>query len=161
MATVLKTLLQQRHLQTLSAFNREYDRLANQIDQDFVGEGPKKAQFYRWLSGEVMSLPYPHHCRILEAMFPGWSATELLCEHSDQVDLTRQPQRQAPTAPTSTMARLADVHAVFATRTEFIQAFPPRELFKDAQRIDMAGLSLNLLCQQYSDTDLLRLLNGG
>ena len=158
MATVLKILLQQRHLQTLSAFNREYDRLARQVDPDFVGDGPKKAQFYRWLSGEVVSLPYPHHCRILEAMFPGWSAAELLRTHSEQTDLSRGSH--AEPAPTSAfISGLADVQAVFPSRTEFLQAMPPRELFGNATRIDMAGLSLNLLCQQYSDTDILRLLD--
>ncbi|MFC9993459.1 XRE family transcriptional regulator [Nocardia sp. NPDC127526] len=77
MATVLKALLQQRHLQTVSSFNREYDRLAGLVEPELIGCGPKKAQFYRWLSGDLTGLPYPHHCRILQAMFPDWSIGDL------------------------------------------------------------------------------------
>ncbi|WP_249643757.1 hypothetical protein [Nocardia sputi] len=77
MATRLKTVLQQQHLQTHSAFCREYDKIAATIDPDLVGSAPKRSQFHRWLSGEVKGLPYPHHCRILEKMLPGHTATEL------------------------------------------------------------------------------------
>jgi hypothetical protein len=42
-----------------------------------------------------------------------------------------------------------------------MEAMPPRELFKEATAIDMAGLSLNLLCQQYSDNDIVKLLESG
>ncbi|WP_406269543.1 DUF5919 domain-containing protein [Nocardia sp. NBC_00881] len=159
MGTLLKALLHQRHLQTVSAFNREYDRIASKSEPEFVGAGPKKAQFYRWLSGNVTSLPYPHHRRILEAMFPGWSVDELFedCAKPSDIRLTREIQTRAQTPD----RLMADVEAVFANRTEFLHAMPPRKLFENAQRIDMAGLSLNLLCQQYSDTDLMRLLESG
>jgi hypothetical protein len=73
----LKLLLQQRHWQTHSAFCREYDRVARKIDRDLVGTHPSRAQFHRWLSGEVKRLPHPHHCRMLEEMLPGWTANEL------------------------------------------------------------------------------------
>ncbi|WP_218003932.1 DUF5919 domain-containing protein [Nocardia pneumoniae] len=159
MGTVLKALLQQRHLQTVSAFNREYDRIARRSEPELVGAGPKKAQFYRWLSGNVTSLPYPHHRRILEAMFPGWAADELFddCENPSDIQLTRQAQTAA--APSDRL--MSDVEAVFANRTDFLHAMPPRKLFENSRRIDMAGLSLNLLCQQYSDTDLMKLLESG
>src|SRR5690606_13099361 len=79
------TVLRQRHLQTHSAFCREYDRIAAAIDPDLVGSAPKRAQFHRWLSGEVKGLPYPHHCRILEKMLPGHTAIELFAlDTSDQ-----------------------------------------------------------------------------
>ncbi|WP_227999088.1 ATP-binding protein [Nocardia australiensis] len=77
MVSRLKTVLRERHLQTHSAFGREYDRVAATIDPDLVGSAPKRAQFHRWLSGEVKGLPYPHHCRVLEKMLPGHTATEL------------------------------------------------------------------------------------
>lgn len=157
MATVLKALLQQRHLQTVSAFNREYDRIAGLIEPECVGGGPRKAQFYRWLSGSVSGLPYPHHCRILMEMFPGWSAEELFEQYDGTTNLEKGPQ---PTGASDT-SRTADVEAVYTSRLDFVRAMPPQEMFKTAQRIDLLGLSLNILCQQYSDTDILRLLEMG
>ncbi|MGH3997535.1 MAG: DUF5919 domain-containing protein, partial [Pseudonocardiaceae bacterium] len=55
---VLKVLLRQRHLQTHTAFCREYDRVAANIDPTLKGSGPSKAQFYRWIAGELVGLPY-------------------------------------------------------------------------------------------------------
>jgi hypothetical protein len=52
---VLKVLLQQRHMQTYSRFCREYDRIAAKIDPSLRASWPSKAQFYRWLSGELVS----------------------------------------------------------------------------------------------------------
>lgn len=75
--TLLKTLLIERHLQTHRAFCREYDKQAVRIDASLVGTYPSRAQFYRWISGELAGLPYPDHCRVLEALFPGHSASEL------------------------------------------------------------------------------------
>ncbi|MFJ9368766.1 DUF5919 domain-containing protein [Nocardia sp. NPDC101769] len=162
MGTVLKALLQQRHLQTVSAFNREYDKLAKRLDPALVGYGPKKAQFYRWLSGEISSLPFPDHCRILEGMFPNWSIAELFEEYSgNPEDLVREPRVAGSATKPPNARNLADVEAVYATRIDFLRAMPPQELFKTARTIDMAGLSLNMLCQQYSDTDVLRLLENG
>ena len=57
--------------------------------------------------------------------------------------------------------RYADVEAVFSTRSEFMSAMPPRTLLADATAIDAAGLSLNLLCQQYADQDLRALIGNG
>ncbi|MCK2244096.1 MULTISPECIES: hypothetical protein [unclassified Crossiella] len=76
--TLLKFLLKERHLQGYRTFCKEYDRVAKKVDIDLKGNYPSKAQFYRWLSGDLISLPYPDHCRILEAMFPGRSAAQLL-----------------------------------------------------------------------------------
>ena len=69
--TVLRSLLVERHLQTHSAFVREYDRAAAVLDRDLVGSWPSRAQLHRWLTGSLVGLPYAHHCRVLEAMFPG------------------------------------------------------------------------------------------
>jgi hypothetical protein len=35
------------------------------------------------MSGQVKNLPYPDACRVLEAMFPGWTAKELMAPHPD------------------------------------------------------------------------------
>src|SRR5262249_30357426 len=74
-----------------------------------VGTAPSRAQFHRWLSGELKGLPYGDHCRILEKMFPGWSADQLF---EVVPDGEPQPQLQPvaePTphsAPTRTALRL-------------------------------------------------------
>jgi hypothetical protein len=78
MGTHLKQLLQARHLQTHTSFCREYDRLAKRLDPALVGTGPSRATLHRWMTGDVKRLPYPDHCRILEAMFPGWTAEQLI-----------------------------------------------------------------------------------
>jgi hypothetical protein len=80
-SVVLKALLQQRHLQTHSAFCREYDRVAATVDLTLRGGGPSRAQFYRWLSGDLIGLPYADHCRILEGMFPDWKVDQLFQVH--------------------------------------------------------------------------------
>jgi hypothetical protein len=75
---LLKTLLQDRHWQTYRTFCAEYDKAARSIDPKLVGTWPSRAQLHRWLSGTLKGLPYPDHCRILERMFPGNTAQELL-----------------------------------------------------------------------------------
>lgn len=57
--------------------------------------------------------------------------------------------------------RLADVEAVFPTRSEFASKMPPHAIFDNAKEIKAAGLSLNLLCQQYADEHLRHLLESG
>jgi hypothetical protein len=57
--------------------------------------------------------------------------------------------------------RHSDVSHVFATRAEFAARSPPHKLLDKANRVDACGLSLNLLCQQYSTTSLRRLLDRG
>jgi hypothetical protein len=83
---VLKVLLQHRHLQTYRSFCREYDRVAAKTDPTLRGGWPSKAQFYRWLSGELVGLPYPDHCRILESMFPDWKVDQLFQAHDGGID---------------------------------------------------------------------------
>lgn len=76
-ATLLKWLLVRRHWQTYRTFCREYDKAATSIDPKLVGRWPSRVQLHRWMSGGLKSLPYPEHCRVLEAMFPGYNAGEL------------------------------------------------------------------------------------
>jgi hypothetical protein len=107
---VLKVLLQHRHLQTHRAFCREYDRVAAKADPTLRGGWPSKAQFYRWLSGELVGLPYPDHCRILESMFPDWKVGQLFQAHDGGIDFVPEPpvlqeqtsiiQPISPTGPT-------------------------------------------------------------
>jgi hypothetical protein len=167
---VLKALLKQRHQQGHAAFVKEYNRLAKQIEPELVGTYPSKAQFYRWLSGELLSLPYAHHCRVLEGMFPGWTAEQLFQSHEGGIEFLPEPptkpqQRPSHIAPTPAGMRTAhghaDIVAVFPTRSEFMHDMPPHRLFNDARRVRMVGLSLNLLTQQYTDRALTDLLESG
>src|SRR5437764_8225048 len=93
MPTYLKGLLQTRHLQTHAAFCREYDRLARELDPALVGKWPSRVTLHRWMAGGVKRLPYPDHCRILEAMFRGWPAEQLLqVAASPEGGATTQPK---------------------------------------------------------------------
>lgn len=164
-STLLRVLLRQRHMQGYTTFRKEYDRVAKQLDSDLVGKWPSKAQFYRWMSGDLLGLPYADHCRILEKMFPGWTAEQLLAPHqSDDTSLITPSQRAVSTLPPTArpqQTRLADLTAVYPTRTEFLHNVTPRTLLDGAREIFMAGLSLNMLCQQYSDKSLLDAIEGG
>lgn len=96
----LKAVLRQKHLQTYNAFCREYDRAARKVDPELVGTYPSRAQFHRWLSGELKGLPYPHHCRVLEKMLPGWTAEALFERGGDEPHGHEAPTDPAmPTAP--------------------------------------------------------------
>ncbi|MGF0316535.1 DUF5919 domain-containing protein [Nocardia fluminea] len=160
MGTVLKALLQERHIQTVSAFNREYDRAALTIDSGAVGAGPKKAQFYRWLAGNISTLPYPHHCRVLQGMFPGWTAAELFSEYNESASLSdRVLNGNLP--ENGRVERISDIASVFPRRADFLESSSPQDLFRDARTIDLAGISLNILCQQCSDSEVLRMMREG
>lgn len=50
--------------------------------------------------------------------------------------------------------RFSDVTAVYAMRSEFVSNVPTAALFNDAQDVRAAGLSLNVICQQYSEPKL-------
>jgi hypothetical protein len=84
--TLLKELLRARHLK-YETFRAEYERTAAQIAAD--GVAPSKAQYYRWLSGQLRGgMPYPDACRVLESMFPPWKAVDLFGPY--------QPGRRVP-----------------------------------------------------------------
>lgn len=74
---MLKVLLRERHWQNYSTFTAEYDKAARRIGPDLAGRYPSRAQLHRWLTGAVRSLPYADYCRVLEEMFPGWTAEQL------------------------------------------------------------------------------------
>ncbi|GGK43346.1 DUF5919 domain-containing protein [Nocardia camponoti] len=142
--TALKELLRQRHWQTHSAFSREYNAVARRVEPDLVGAGPGKAQFYKWLSGDLAGLPLPHHCRVLEAMFPGHPVRTLF---------------SADSSPAPSAARY--LTTTYPTRNHFLRDYPPTELFAGARRIDLLGIALNVFCQQVSDGQITALLESG
>jgi len=76
-SVMLKVLLREKHWQNYSTFCAEYDKAARRIDPDLAGRYPSRAQLHRWINGAVRSLPYADHCRVLEEMFPGWTAEQL------------------------------------------------------------------------------------
>lgn len=163
----LKLLLRQRHWQTYGTFCRQYDRAARELDRDLVGTYPSKAQFYRWIAGQVKSLPYPHHCLVLEALLPGWTAEQLFepGRISDTMPVlpgrVRREETPIEIPEVFTGNRFADVEAIFATRSEFTSTIPVHSLFDHARELQIAGLSLNLLCQQYANESLRRLISAG
>ncbi|GAB3909084.1 hypothetical protein GCM10029964_110070 [Kibdelosporangium lantanae] len=162
---VLKVLLRQRHLQGHTAFCKEYDKVAKRVDQELTGSWPSKAQFYRWLSGDLRGLPYAHHCRILESMFPDWKAEQLFQAHSGGIEFVPEPPPKLAQATikvsTPPVEGPADISAVYTTRSEFMHQMPPHQLFDGAHKISMVGLSLNLFCQQYSDRAVVEILESG
>jgi hypothetical protein len=80
-----KALIRQRHM-SYEAFCREWDRVAKSVDDVLTGHYPGRAQYYRWLRGELANKrPYPDACRILEAMFPGWPVERLFSQYTGEV----------------------------------------------------------------------------
>jgi hypothetical protein len=75
MTIALKVLLQDQHLHEHSNFIEEYKKHAAALD--LSATPPTKGQYYKWLAGTLSGVPRGHHCRILESMFPGWTADEL------------------------------------------------------------------------------------
>ncbi|GAB2816476.1 hypothetical protein GCM10027176_21420 [Actinoallomurus bryophytorum] len=151
---LLQILLQQRQWHRYGIFHAAYDDAARKIGRDLIGTAPSRAQLHRWTSGELKRLPYTDHCRVLEHMFPGWTADQLFGPCPDDV-LSGCPSRTAPGGD------LADVVAVFPTRADFTSTMPPHALFDAAKDVRAAGLSLNLICQQYPDQRLHRLVENG
>lgn len=162
-STLLKALLKQRHLQAHSAFRREYDKAAAKIDRDLVGRGPAKAQFYRWLSGELTGLPYPHHRRVLEGMFPDWSVEQLFQPYTGSLDFVPDPAAHRPPLA----GRDAEAPPMSTGTDEIIGTYPYRsrfpsakwwELFSNAtEHIDLLGYTLYFLPLEHPGlVDLLR-----
>ncbi|MET9085540.1 hypothetical protein ABZX77_27260 [Streptomyces sp. NPDC004237] len=71
--TLFRQLLQQRHLTTHEAFAAQYERAAARLAE--LDRDPRLAslqvsprQFDRWYVGELLTLPRPDACRVLEHM---------------------------------------------------------------------------------------------
>lgn len=157
-STLLKVLLRQRHWQNYATFCREYDKAAHRLDSELVGTWPSRAQLHRWVSGELARLPYPDHCRILEEMFPDSSAEQLFapCVPGGSVVPPAWGER-----PTGTTGHLAGVRAVYVSRSQLLAQLPPQQLLDGARQLHAAGLSLNVLCQQYPDRQLAEKIEDG
>jgi len=151
----LKALLQQRHLQTYSAFCREYDRVAHKLDAGLVGTYPSRAQFHRWISGELKGLPYAHHCRMLEEMLSGWTVAELFAVGP----IVRASAPPAPRQDADAMSGRvsAEVVALYAHRSDTPRALW-LDLLKNARReiTLMANASLFLPEDNPESIGLLR-----
>lgn len=89
----LRVLLERRHWQNHRTFCAEYDKAAQSVDRRLRGTGPSRAQLHRWLSGELKGLPYGDHCRVLEVMFPEWSAAQLFELITSDEQVTERPRR--------------------------------------------------------------------
>jgi hypothetical protein len=95
--TALKVLIRQRHM-TYETFCREWQRTAKIVDDGLTTRYPGHAQYYRWLRGELAKgRPYPDACRMLEAMFPGWSVERLFSPYTGN---TPEPPSGPQTVPT-------------------------------------------------------------
>ncbi|MGH3796550.1 MAG: hypothetical protein ACRDR6_29645 [Pseudonocardiaceae bacterium] len=105
-STLLKVLLKQRHWQKHETFAREWNKVAKTIDPVLVGSCPSRSQFYRWLSGQIGAAPHPDACRILEAIFPGYSVEQLF-----QSARTAQDHKPITTVPPLTTPPLASAAA--------------------------------------------------
>lgn len=72
--TVLKLFLAQRHWASYEAFRSEWDQAA--VVAKSVLPAPAERTFRRWKSGGLV-VPAASRCRVLEVMFPGYSAVQL------------------------------------------------------------------------------------
>jgi hypothetical protein len=95
----LKTLLRERRWQTYRTFQREYDKAAQSVDSALLRTWPSRAQFARWLSGDLKGLPYPDHCRVLEKMLPGWTAEQLFEKYNGESPVGASEGRTMPSPP--------------------------------------------------------------
>ncbi|MER6076996.1 hypothetical protein [Streptomyces sp. NPDC001833] len=85
--TLFRQLLQQRHLTTHEAFAAQYERTAVRLAE--LDRDPRLAslqvsprQFDRWYGGELLTLPRPDSCRVLEHML-GRPVSELFATAYD------------------------------------------------------------------------------
>jgi hypothetical protein len=167
--TLLAVLLEKRGLERYGAFCAAYQKAARSLDSSLDCDGPSRAQFHRWTTGGLRTLPYTGHCRVLEHMLTGYSAGQLLTPCPDRsipAPARASSAKAASPAPQpapdlTPVTGMAGVEAVFASRSEFAARVEPRALLDDADTIRASGLSLNLICQQIPDQYLLRHLTGG
>jgi hypothetical protein len=166
--TLLAVLLEDRGLHRYASFCAAYQKAARALDLGLGVSAPSRAQFHRWVSGELRSIPYTEHCRVLEHLLAGYSARQLLQPCPDgripapaRGDGKKADDMTLHVAPATAALVMADVCAVFASRSEFAARVEPQALLSGADRIRAVGLSLNLICQQLPDQYLGRLLADG
>ncbi|GAV43942.1 hypothetical protein F3K43_26415 [Streptomyces sp. LBUM 1476] len=112
--TLFRHLLQQRHLTTHDAFATQYGRAAVRLAE--LDRDPRLAslevsprQFDRWYSGELLTLPRPDACRVLEHML-GRPVSELFAAAREMPASLREspsvlPQREADENPLDIVTR--------------------------------------------------------
>lgn len=125
MATVLKMLLEERHLENHSDFLAVYDRCAAQLDPPVSpGNGPAKTQYYQWLSGRMIGLPRDCHCRVLAKMFPGWRIERLF----QMVDAAPGAARAQDPGFPATEVQLEDFLGADVLTSGIVLVYPPFDL---------------------------------
>ena len=161
--TLLAVLLERKGLRRFGSFVPAYEKAARSVDPGLRGTAPGRAQFTRWINGELRSLPYPDHCRVLEHMLSGYSAAQLFapCPDGKIPMIGAGPNQKEASAASPVQGQTADVAGVYASRSQFVDAADPLALIQGAHRIRAAGLSLNLICQQLPDQQLMRQLTEG
>ena len=135
-AIMLKVLLRERHWQNYSTFCAEYDKAAGNVDSKLAGSYPSRAQLHRWLSGALRNLPYAEHCRVLEDMFPGWTAEQLFQPATTELLFANG---QAPGGPMRPGAHAGP--PVFAAPSMGIRPFMEQAFAREHVTIDFAGFS--------------------
>jgi len=125
---MLKVLLRDHHWQNYSTFCAEYDKAARQLDPKLAGSYPSRAQLHRWLTGTLRSLPYADHCRVLEEMFPGWTAEQLFQPATTELAWQSPAGHQAGPA-------------VFAAPSTGLRPFIEQAFTREHVAIDFAGFS--------------------
>jgi hypothetical protein len=89
-------------------------------------------------------------------------ASDLLVQHgSNRLDDDSLGTTGADVVQELVAERFADLAAIYPSRATFSSALPPHVLFDSAHDVSIAGLSLNLICQQYPDQRLQQLIEGG
>jgi Domain of unknown function (DUF5919) len=166
--TLLAVLLEDRGLHRYGAFSIAYDKAARSLDGK-PGTAPSRAQFHRWLTGDLRGLPYTDHCRVLEHLITGYTVGQLFSPCPDGVipEPGRQPKEPSRSALVPAQGdalgglSVADLAGVFVSRSEFAASVQPTVLFDGARRIRMAGLSLNLICQQVPERYVQQMVTDG
>ena len=163
--TLLAVLLEDRGLDRYGSFSAAYQKAAGDLDKQLTHSAPSRAQFHRWLTGDLRGLPYTDHCRVLEHMLHRLLRRPALpalprprtCPHPSAP--AREPPR--PRMPSSPVPGMAGVEAVFASRSEFAAQVKPQSLIRRRPPVRAAGLSLNLICQQLPDQYLTDVIKAG
>lgn len=96
MGNALKALLAERHVYAYADFIVEYKRRASELDLPRGSIPPTKSQYYRWVGGQVRTLPRGDHCAVLERMFPGRTAESLFRDEDRVADEVPVPARTEP-----------------------------------------------------------------
>ncbi|MGC5288437.1 DUF5919 domain-containing protein [Micromonospora sp. DT231] len=110
-----------------------------------ITSGARRVSSIDVLTRICTGLSMPRHARM----------TLLLGEREPALDLAGLQADEAA------RDRCADVTAIYSSRSDFVAEMPPHVLFDRATDIRASGLSLNLICQQYADNRLLKLLAAG